>query len=179
MKRSNTKSALAPPTKSQKRSNKKLTKAASIPFTKSQKHRKAIPVPSIDSVKRSHIETKPVSSTKTEKRSKIKTTLTSFTESVKVPNRQVLSTESAKRSNIEVTPVEDRSKVIRQSCSCLMDCDGAVLDEDNQKCHEKCTCHPDENSTTLEQDKISDHVDSKKKEKLFLVLTLVQKKWRK
>ena len=167
VKRSNTKSALAPPTKSQKRSNKKLTKAASIPFLKSQKHRKAIPVPSNDPMKRSHIEAKQVSSTKTENHSKIKTTLTPFTESVKVPNRQVPSTESAKRSNIEVTPVEDRSKVIRQSCSCLMDCDGPVLDEDNQKCHEKCTCHPDENSPTLEQDKISDHVDSKKKQKAF------------
>lgn len=160
VKRSNTKSASAPPSKSQKRSNKKLT-------NKSQKHRKAVPVPSIDSVKRSHIEAKPVSSTKTEKRSNIKTTLTSFSESVKGPNRQVPSTESAKRSNIEVTPVGDRSKVVRQSCSCLMDCDGAVLDEDNQKCHEKCTCHPDENPTTLEQDKNSDHVDSKKKRKAF------------
>ena len=72
-----------------------------------------------------------------------------------------------KRSNIDIIPVSERSKVIRQSCSCLMECDRADSDKDDERCHEKCTCHPDKDTTSVEQGKNSEHVLPKKGRKKF------------
>ena len=73
-----------------------------------------------------------------------------------------------KRSDIGIIPISERSKVIRQSCSCLMECDGSASLEDSERCHEKCTCHQDKDASSLsELEKGSEHVHTKKGRKKF------------
>lgn len=72
-----------------------------------------------------------------------------------------------KRSDTEIIPVSERSKVVRQSCSCVMECDGSASVEDNQKCHEKCTCHKDTDASTAGPGKDSKNKHSRKGRKKF------------
>ena len=59
-------------------------------------------------------------------------------------------------------PSLERPKVNRESCNCLMECDG----QDNGKCHEKCTCHPD-NRPKVDAKKITARLQDKKGHKKF------------
>lgn len=43
-----------------------------------------------------------------------------------------------------------------------MECDGSASVEDNQRCHEKCTCHKDKDASTGEPGKDSQNMHSKK-----------------
>lgn len=53
-------------------------------------------------------------------------------------------------------------KVNRESCNCLMECDG----QDNGKCHEKCTCHPDDkDASEVDANKVAARLQNKKGKK--------------
>ena len=61
-------------------------------------------------------------------------------------------------------PSLERPKVNRESCNCLMECDG----RDNGKCHEKCTCHPDNrDAAKVDAKKITARLQDRKGQKKF------------
>ena len=76
---------------------------------------------------------------------------------------EIQSLNALKHEEIPM-PSLDRPKVNRESCNCLMECDG----QDNGKCHEKCTCHPDNrDASKVDAKKITARRQDKKRKKKF------------